>query len=129
MMFPKKARGKKTSKQRLKNRLDLLFSEYIRTRDADKGCVTCGGYGTKDCGHFISRRFLYARWDERNAHGQCLKCNRFLHGEQYRHGLAIDRMYGEGTAELLEKLSKITLKPTFEWYEEKISYFKGLLNE
>lgn len=93
-----------------KQNADRWFSKFIRLRDKDKPCITCGSYGQKDCGHFISRRFEATRYDERNSHGQCLKCNRFEYGNQYEHGKAIDRLYGEGTADHLHMKSKMICK-------------------
>ena len=80
-----------------------------------------------DCENFISRRFQSTRYDEKNAHAQCKKCNRFENGNQYEHGKAIDRKYGEGTADQLLEKSKmkcIRKAHDFEYiaktYREKI---------
>lgn len=40
---------------------------------------------------------------------QCARCN-MDDGEQYNHGLEIDKKYGEGTAEKLTQLSNKTIK-------------------
>jgi hypothetical protein len=54
-----------------------IFNLYIRMRDADKPCISCGRYfDTWDCGHFLgvgARPDL--RFDEMNAHKQCKSCN------------------------------------------------------
>ena len=100
-------KGKRTG---LKGKLDRLFSEYIRRRDADAGycrCVTCGKvqhWKEMDAGHFVPRDRIATRWDERNVHAQCRECNRFRSGQQFGHGRAIDRMYGSGTADRLMAL-------------------------
>ena len=90
---------------------DKYFSLFIRKRDSINGlarCITCGKLvSDPDCGHFISRRFQSTRYDEKNAHAQCKKCNRFQNGNQYEHGKAIDRKYGEGTADKLLQKSKM----------------------
>ena len=74
---------------------------FIRKRDTINGlarCITCEKLvSDPDCGHFISRRFQSTRYDEKNAHVQCKKCKPFENGNQYEHGRAIDRKYGEGT--------------------------------
>ena len=95
----------------LKGKLDRLFSEYIRRRDADHAgycrCVTCGKmqhWKEMDAGHFVPRDRIATRWDETNVHPQCRECNRFRSGKQYEHGRAIDRMYGSGTADRLMAL-------------------------
>jgi hypothetical protein len=60
-----------------------IFNIYIRKRDADKPCISCGRFhipeqigGAWDCGHFLgvgARPDL--RFDEANAHKQCKSCN------------------------------------------------------
>ena len=80
---------KRTLKQH-KNRIDPIFSEYIRRRDADNdsgycACVSCNKpihFTESDAGHFLSRQKLATRWDERNVYSQCRKCNRFEYGRQ-----------------------------------------------
>ena len=100
-----------------KKTCDTWFSKYIRIRDANHNglckCVTCDTvkhWKEMDCGHFQSRRFMATRWQEQNAHAQCQSCNKYNAGEQYRHGIEIDLLYGEGTADYLEKLSRSIVK-------------------
>jgi len=112
----------------LKKKLDTLFSLYIRGRDKGKPCITCGKPWADNfqCGHFISRRHFNTRWDERNASSQCPGCNMFEGGRQYEHGLAVDRKFGAGTADMVLQMSRIpfkqeseSIKPLLEYYEEK----------
>lgn len=108
-----------------KAKADKYFALYIRTRDKDKPCITCGKYTSeKDCGHFISRRFEAVRFDEKNAHGQCLKCNRFEYGNQFEHGKQIDKLYGDGTADSLLQKSKMLCKRNKFDYETIAEEFK-----
>jgi hypothetical protein len=53
----------------------------------------------------------------------------YSQGEQYKFGLALDSKYGEGTAEELEHLSRSILKISRVEYEEKISYYKSLVDK
>ena len=111
-----------------KAKADRYFSKYIRQRDIDKPCITCGKYtDQKDCGHFISRRFEPVRFDENNAHGQCLKCNRFEYGNQFEHGKHIDKMYGDGTSEKILLKSKMFSKRNIDDYERIAEYYKNKL--
>ena len=81
----------------LKKDLDKVFNKFIRQRDQshENGfmCISCGDYkptSLRDAGHFYSAGHHSAtRWDEDNCHGQCQRCNRFLHGNLlgYREGL------------------------------------------
>jgi len=115
--------------------VDKWFSEYIRKRDTQSGavrCPTCGGvitYETSDAGHFISRRFMNTRWNEKNVHAQCRKCNRFQYGNQYEFGLFIDSKYGKGEAEKLLFLSKLEYKPMPHELKEIAKYFRQKIKE
>ena len=118
---------------KLKKELDKWFSLFIRLRDATDHeglcqCITCGKVshykkGIQN-GHFQSRRFMATRYDEQNCFSQCVACNMFRGGEQFRFGLAIDSKYGEGKAEELEFLARTTVKFSRYDYEDKIVYYK-----
>lgn len=115
----------------LKNKLDKLFSEYIRLRDTDENgygtCIDCGRsapYDELDAGHFVGRRHLATRWDETNVHAQHRYCNRFLNGRQYEYGKAIDEKYGEGYADQLVQLSHTTFKANVQWLQYQIDIYK-----
>jgi len=116
--------------------LDRIFSVYIRLRDADKDgmcrCITCGKpFPWKECdaGHFIPRDRKATRWDEKNVNAQCLRCNRFRSGEQYEHGLAIDRMYGTGTVDILKRLGSMRSKISASWLEYQIEEYRKKVKE
>lgn len=120
---------KSKNKTLAKKKADRYFSEFIRKRDKNKPCVTCGQMkADKDAGHFISRRFEATRYSEQNCHGQCLKCNRFENGNQFAHGKAIDQMYGKGTADKILVTSKKIIKRTQYDYEVIVDYYRGLIN-
>lgn len=128
-MWYKKSKKKSDSKK-LIDKLDAIFSQFIRLRDSnDKGlcrCITSGQideWKAMDAGHFISRNHMATRWEEKNVHAQSRKDNRFLGGRQYEHSLAIDKKYGEGTAEKLLIQSKQTKKFADFELEELIKYY------
>lgn len=88
---------------RLKTRSDWMkeaqreFNKYIRVRDGGGSCISCGSAllaggigGGFDCGHYRSVGSApHLRFDERNAHGQCKRCNLWGSGRavDYRIGL------------------------------------------
>jgi len=120
---------------KLKKELDKWFSLYIRLRDANEygmvQCFTCGivsGYkdGMQN-GHFQSRKHMATRFHEDNCQVQCIKCNMYSQGEQFKFGLALDFKYGEGTAKELEFLAKTIMKFSRADYECEISYYKNLV--
>ena len=122
---------------KLKKELDKWFSLYIRLRDAtDEGaviCVTCNKVSHYKSGmqngHFQSRRHHATRWNEKNCAVQCIGCNCFKQGEQFRFSIYIDAKYGEGTSEYLESLARTTVKLSRIDYEEKISYYKSYVEK
>ena len=124
---------KKTLKQH-KDRIDRVFHEYIRRRDVNSDgygeCISCNKkihFTESDAGHFISRQHLSTRWDERNVHLQCRKCNRFEYGRQYEYSVKIG---GEIAEELLilsrqiQKFSDAELLDIYEKFNEKLKDLK-----
>ena len=72
------------------------FNAYIRARDVDLPCISCGDFtpmtrgGDYDCGHYRSvGANPELRFEELNAHKQCKRCNSHLSGNivNYRIGL------------------------------------------
>ena len=118
---------------KLKKKLDALFSQYIRRRNAVDDmctCFTCGctkHYKEMHAGHFQSRRFLSVRWDEVNVQVQCPKCNLFNQGEQFKFGLYLDQKYGKGTAESLQQRAHTIVKISRVDYQEAIENIKKKL--
>ncbi len=88
---------------------DDLFSLVVRFGSADRignvVCVTCGAqlhWTMVDAGHFQVRDLKPTRFDEKNVNPQCKDCNgKRRSGEQFKHGVWIDRRWGTGTAHKL----------------------------
>jgi hypothetical protein len=121
---------------KLKKELDKWFSLFIRLREAtDEGMVQCftSGrvyhYKNIHAGHFMSRKHLSTRWCDTNVQPQSAADNLFGQGEQFKFGLALDSKYGEGTAEELQFLSKTIMKVSRIDYEEKIGYYKSVVEK
>lgn len=97
---------KTLSLPKLTKKADKHFSLLIRARDRDEPCITCPSYpegAAAHAGHFVTRGCKLTRFDPHNVNKQCNYCNTFRDGEQYKHGVAIDKKYGVGTAaELVE---------------------------
>jgi hypothetical protein len=122
---------------KLKKELDKWFSLYIRLREAtDEGlvqCFTCGNVNNYKVGmqngHFMSRQFMATRYNEQNCQVQCVGCNMFKFGEQFKFSLALDSKYGKGTAEDLLHKSRQINKMSSKDFEEKISYYKLIVEK
>lgn len=123
---PKKARVK--TKTQLRKIADKLFSEYIRRRDGGK-CYTCqkrDDWKRMQCGHFIPRQYLSVRYDEVNCHCQCYACNMLYNGQPGAYATRLERDYGRGTVEMLEK-ARQEVVPNFD-YHYIIEVYKEKLN-
>jgi hypothetical protein len=93
------------------------FSLYIRLRDSDEygycRCFTCGKidyYKQMDCGHGHGRQHMGTKYNEKNNHAQCATCNWANEGRKDRYAKEVDKRYGKGTWDLMEVLSRKTLK-------------------
>ena len=114
-----------------KSRLDRVFSEYIRLRDAMPNgtfrCISCGqvkDLSQADCGHYVNRRHMATRFDEMNCNAQRRSCNRFDEGNMqgYRRGLVAK--YGEQRVLLLEAKKHESRKYSMFEYEALIQHYK-----
>lgn len=103
------ARVDRKVKESLKTRRDWLkeaqqaFNAWIRERDADLPCVSCGelpsGAGARggvwDCGHYRSTGANpELRFEPLNAHKQCKKCNQHLSGNVVNYRIELERRIG-----------------------------------
>ena len=93
------------------------FSRYIRLRDSDSNgnckCITCGlvrHWKQMDCGHGIGRQHKATKYNEKNNHAQCKRCNGFEGGKREVYKEEVDRRYGVGTWATMEIMSKKTSK-------------------
>jgi len=117
---------KKPTRKGLIKKLDNVFSEYIRRKDAKNDIATCVTCGKKDHwkklqnGHFMSRKHYATRWDEDNVGVQCSACNVFRYGEQYLFA----KYLGTEKADMLLNKSRETVKfPDWE-IQEMIDLYK-----
>ncbi len=126
---------RKISRKGLINKLDRIFSEYIRKRDANKKgickCITCQRefkWNELDAGHFISRKEMSVRWDERNVAAQCQYCNRFRFGEQFKFSMALDKQ-SRGLSKRLFNKSKEIVKYSMNDLHELVDLYKEKLHK
>ncbi len=120
---------KKPSRKSLVEKLDKIFSQYIRRKDAISDisiCVTCGKkdhYKKLQCGHFQSRSHYSTRWDINNVGVQCYGCNISRSGEQYK----FSQYLGDNLAQemyikskQIVKFADVDLIDMIEFYNTKI---------
>lgn len=129
---------KKSDKRKLIEKLDAVFSQYIRLKDATPNtgyvvCSTCGKmhHWTKiQNGHYVSRARMALRFCEDNCHPQCVSCNVMQHGNMLAYRRFMVRTYGEKFTDELELRGRIETK---HWTEielrEVIKYYTALVGK
>jgi hypothetical protein len=73
------------------------FNAWIRARDADKPCISCGRMhdGQWHAGHYLSTGARpELRFEPYNCHKQCAPCNTHLHGNLVLYRTALIERIG-----------------------------------
>lgn len=85
----------KTKSDHLKE-TQILFNKYIRERDKNQLCISCGQIPKKrNAGHYFSQGGHSAvRFDEDNVHLQCEHCNSYLSGNLLNYQIGIQQRIG-----------------------------------
>ena len=98
-------------KERLKSRADHMreaqaaFNEWIRLRDADRPCVSCGRHheGQYHAGHYRSvGANPELRFEPLNVWKQCAPCNTHLSGNLVNYRLSLLQLIGPEKVDSLE---------------------------
>ena len=129
----RKSSGKKkvNVKQKLRDKLDEVFSKYVRLKHSDNNgychCISCGKivfWKQIQNGDYMSRRYLSTRFAEDNCRPQCVACNMFNQGniQMYRRGLVNE--IGEQRVDLIEaRARQETCKYSEFEYNELIKHY------
>lgn len=107
----KERKADKVKREKLKSRADwareaqAAFNAYIRLRDADLPCISCGRHhtGQYHAGHYLSvgaRPEL--RFNEFNVNKQCAQCNTYNSGNIAKYRLGLIEKQGLEVVEALE---------------------------
>lgn len=91
---------KKRSRQDYIRELDSVFSAFIRLRDCNsKWIVVCPLCWAKiprkkaQNMHFVSRWVMKHRYDEKNCHAGCMRCNVILNGNYIAYTRRMQKTY------------------------------------
>ena len=102
---------------KLKKKAQDTFNKWIRNRDAELGCISCGA-DIDHAGHYFSAGHYSAlAMDEMNVNGQCLRCNNFLHGNLIKYRMGLISRYDEGYVTELESKSVNAIK---KWSRQEL---------
>ena len=121
-----KERQKSVSQWR--KELQQVFNKFIRERDRNKGCISCGTKleGKYDAGHYLScGAYPNLRFTESNCFGQCVRCNQHLHGNLIEYRIGLIKRIGLEQVEHLESLRNQPLRLPLDEIKIKINQYKS----
>lgn len=101
----KRRKEKSLTLSQRKARAQVQVNAYVRLRDADLPCISCGRFhqGQWHAGHYRSRGAASnLALDPRNIHKQCQPCNNHLHGNAIAYRAGLIERYGVEYVEALE---------------------------
>lgn len=134
---------KKVTVSKVKKKVWVIFSEYIRKRDCLKTtgcssfglCITCSKkyhFKLLQAGHFIPGRHNANLFLEKGVHAQCYNCNINLRGNTLEYRRKIIEMYGEAAdvdlekeAQQIKKFTKTELEGLYTYYKERVRELGG----
>lgn len=104
---PKKRKGLRVKI----DKLDELFSRYIRLRD-NYTCQRCGVKSQHvQCAHFHGRANKATRYDESNSTTLCFYCHQYFHGHPLEFVEWTKKRLGEREFDMLNARMRIITKP------------------
>jgi len=92
----------------------VVFNRWIRARDHDQPCISCGTpppdlsqlHAGRDAGHYRSTGSAsHLRFHEDNCHAQCVRCNQFGAGRAVDYRIGLVGRIGVGRVEALESMN------------------------
>jgi hypothetical protein len=128
--------SRKPNRKTLQHKLQAAVNLYARLRDCSgRGgahCISCGqwkSFADGDGGHFVPSTSSATRYREENVNFQCVRCNRFLHGNGIHYYEAMVKKYGQATVDELLSLEHVIKKWSIEELQEKLAYFNAKISE
>lgn len=120
--------------QDLMKKSQKVFNEFIRLRDKDQPCISCGKKlrkGNIDCGHFWSSGgHKYLTFHELNAHNQCSRpCNKDKSGDLNNYRIGLVKRIGQDNVDWLDANAHKEYKPTREELRHLINFYKNKIAE
>lgn len=112
----------------LKKKVQRVFNAWIRERDKDLPCISCGKYvDNYEAGHYIAQGSSgLLRYCEENVNNQCTNCNRWNHGNLIEYRIGLVKKIGLDLVEYLEKNRHVSCKWTREDLEKLLEKYKQI---
>lgn len=123
-----------TDRQYQLGQAEKACNEYIRLRDKDKPCISCGRHhsGQYHAGHYRSKGAMSGlRFHEANIHKQCMPCNTHKSGNITEYRINLVKKIGVEMVEFLEKdhpplkIDLDEIKEIRQYYKDKIKELKN----
>ena len=125
---------------KLKKEAEREFNAFIRARDADQPCISCGApppdlsglHAGRDAGHYRSvGSAAHLRYHEDNVHAQCVHCNQHGAGRAVEYRIGLIARIGEARVVALEtnntvrKWTHDELRAIRDTYKAKLKEMKA----
>ncbi len=112
--------------------LQVVFNTYIRLRDAELPCISCGT--TKDveyaAGHYFPTTYSYLRFNPMNVHKQCNKhCNMMLRGNLHEYRKNLEKKIGTYELQKLHNDRHMKLELSIDDIKNLIKDYKIKIKE
>tara|TARA_R110000868_G_scaffold337627_2_gene598531 strand:- start:2708 stop:3259 length:552 start_codon:yes stop_codon:yes gene_type:complete len=106
--------------------LQITFNTFIRVRDKNLPCISCGKTKVEEfhAGHYIATTYQYHRFNEDNVHKQCSQCNTHLRGNLIPYRIELIKKIGLERVEYLENTRHMMLEITIPDIKEQIKKYK-----
>lgn len=106
--------------------LQIVFNKWIRLRDKDLPCISCGRFDVEEfhCGHYIPTTYQYHRFNEDNCNKQCSYCNTHLRGAITDYRINLIKKIGLERVEYLENTKHMMFDLTIEDLKNLITKYK-----
>ena len=107
--------------------LQTIFNQYIRLRDKDLPCVSCGVFNCEEfhAGHYLPTTFQVLRFNEFNVWKQCSRCNTHLRGNITAYRIELVNRIGLAEVEKLENKRHEISKLSIPDLKAKIVHYKA----
>jgi len=127
----KKMKAELETVQDIVKAAQIVFNKYIRERDKNETCISCGNIPKKsNAGHFWNANNHWnVRFDEDNVHLQCERCNSFLSGNLIEYRANLITKIGAERFSQLEAKARVTRKFTKDELKEIIKKYKDLVRD
>ena len=107
------------------------FNAYVRERDRDQPCISCGTYnaGQFHAGHYRTTKAApELRFNELNCQKQCAQCNTFDSGNIIEYRINLVKRIGQDNVEWLEQAHE-SKHYTIEDLKEIKAHYRRLTRE